>query len=168
MKKICVYLMIAVLAVSFIACGKDGKDGKTGSTGTAMDAKDGQKDGQDAKKPEDKKIEPTTVDNLFKVLDKAIKDGQFAKARALFTPASLAKISNPDSADFLGDTLYGQIQFEVKNRYRFKKNDIQAAGAGMTRKVTWPSKKVTTVAVQKVGKFYKLDIMKSSGGDSLE
>lgn len=161
MKRLLIVLLAGMLALSFIACGKGDKEqGTAGTAGTAPQDKD--------QKVEDKKIEPDSVDNLFLVLDQAIKKGELAKAKALFTPASIAKINNPDNAAFLGDTLYGQIQFEIKSRFQNKAKAIKAAGAGMTRTVVWPSAKTTTVAVEKVGTLYKLDLVKSTGGDSLE
>ena len=167
MKRILVFLLAALLAFSMISCGKSSSDA-AGKKDKTADSKTGKKDDKDKKKDEEKKVVPDSVDNMFICLDKAIKKGHFTKAKALFTPGSLKKIKDPDSADFLGETLYGQIKYEVNNRFRFKTRKLKAKGKGLVRSVVWPSGKVSKVTVQKIGKYYKMNIMKSTGGDNLE
>jgi len=159
MKRTLIFILTALLLFTMVSCGKSGGD--ESKARTTVEDNDGQK-------AEEKKVEPDTVDNLFIALDRTIKKGQIAAAKALFSPASLKKIKDPDSVDFLEETLYGQIQYEMNSRFKFKSRKLKARGKGMTRTVVWPSGKVTEVAVQKIGKSYKMDIMKSTGGDNLE
>ncbi len=162
MKKGIAFILGLVLVLSVVSCGKDEKTGD--------DAKDKTK--TEVKADEKKKVvevKADSIDNLFVILDKAIKSGSLKKARKLYDAKSNKKLSA--AIQLMGDTsgLDAQIKYEVGNKGKFSASIKVISKTGNSVNIKWPSGKTTSgIAVVKKGGVYKINLMKSPGGELLE
>lgn len=152
MQKFLMLLFVFILALSFVACGKGGDAG---------DKKDDGKDKEEVVKAAD------TVENLFKLLDKAIKKGDEAAVKGLYDATSVAKLKAADPA-LVGETVHGTLQNEIKVRGQNKGAIKIDKKTETTATVKLPSGKILEVQLKKVDKLYKIDVLKSAGGEMLE
>lgn len=188
MKKFLILVLTMVLALAFVACkGDDGKQPKDQSSSKVSseesssaesasseeakkeDGKDDKKDAKDDKKDEPKSVKADSVDNLFVLIDQAIKSGKIKKVEALYDKQSQAKLDNARKLmGTIAAGLHAQINYEVKNHGKHKGKTQVVKKAGNTVDVKWPSGKVTTkIAVKKVNGEYRIDLLKSPGADLL-
>jgi hypothetical protein len=183
MKKVLFILVIIALFMFVASCGKSSD--KTQDVDDAvelvdedLDAVDGDDDAaldEAAVVEEGAKPAPAaavskadTLENLFTLLDQAIKTGDINKARALYDATSQDKVKTADPA-LAASTVDGQILFEIENRASYRNASVKVSGSGDKVNVTFPSgKEISGVSIKKVGSEFRIDVVNSPDGDLLD
>ena len=176
MKKFLFVLMIAVLIMFTVFCSKESAETTADDLDVDDDIEmiedelmlDEDADVTDAAPDTAPQVtKADTVENLFALLDEAIKAGDLNKARSLYDATSREKLATADPA-LAATTVDGSIIFEIENRASHTGRS-QVSGSGNTVDVTFPSgQKVDGVVVTKVGGEYRIDVVNSPDGDLLD